>query len=105
MEHTVFPPGYLNVGAGGFGHDLLVFLIGVVLFFLAPWTMRLVVGADRVLMRSFLGPDPVAVRLRALEQARTQTIDASAATLRASFRAAASRRAAMNTSAPSARNA
>ncbi len=48
----------------------------------APWVMRGFVNVDRMLMRALLGPDPMATRVRTLEQARSQTVDASAATLR-----------------------
>ncbi len=48
----------------------------------APWVMRGFVNVDRMLMRALLGPDPMAARVRTLEQARSQTVDASAATLR-----------------------
>jgi signal transduction histidine kinase len=41
-----------------------------------------VVRADRWLMGALLSPDATTARLRSLEQARTQTVDASAATLR-----------------------
>lgn len=75
-------PGYLSVGSGGFFHGLFIVLTGVLLFFLAPWPMRLVTEVDRRLLRHLLGPDPVAVRLRSLEDARTRTVDVSAATLR-----------------------
>ena len=44
--------------------------------------MRGFVNVDRLLIRSLLGPDPMSTRVRSLEQARTQTVDASAATLR-----------------------
>jgi signal transduction histidine kinase len=66
----------------GFGHGLAIFLLGIVFFFAAPWVMRGFVNVDRLLVRSLLGPDPVAARVRTLEQARTQTVDTSAATLR-----------------------
>lgn len=75
-------PGYLSVGSSGFFHGLFIVLSGVLLFFLAPWPMRLVTEVDRRLLRHLLGPDPVAVRLRSLEDARTRTVDVSAATLR-----------------------
>ena len=42
-----------------------------------PWSYL-----DRRLMRVLLAPDAVAVRVRSLEQARAQTVDSSAATLR-----------------------
>ena len=44
--------------------------------------MRAFVNVDRMLMRGLLGPDPMATRVRSLEHARSQTVDASAATLR-----------------------
>jgi signal transduction histidine kinase len=66
----------------GFLHDVAVFVIGAVFLFAAPWVMRGFVNVDRMLMRALLGPDPMAARVRTLEQARTQTVDASAATLR-----------------------
>jgi signal transduction histidine kinase len=67
---------------GSFLHEVGVFLVGVIFFFAAPWVMRGFVNVDRLLVRSLLGPDPVAARVRSLEQARTQTVDTSAATLR-----------------------
>ena len=57
-------------------------MTGVVLLFVAPWPMRLVVSVDRRLMQVFLAPTPSTMRVRSLEQARAQTVDASAATLR-----------------------
>ena len=53
-----------------------------IFFFAAPWVMRGFVNVDRLLIRGLLGPDPMATRVRTLEHARTQTVDASAATLR-----------------------
>lgn len=82
VVRSLFPPGYLSVGQSGFWHGLFIVITGALLLFVAPWTMHLVVAADRRLMRWLLSPDPVAARLRLLEQARTQTVDASAATLR-----------------------
>jgi signal transduction histidine kinase len=79
---NLFSPGYFSVGTNGFWHGLFIFVTGVLLFFVAPWTMRLVVFVDRRLMRALLSPDAVMARMRALEHARTRTVDASAATLR-----------------------
>src|SRR5580658_807997 len=79
---NLFRPGYLNVGTSGFFHGLFIFLTGVILVFVAPWTMRAVVYIDRRLMRVLLGPDAMTARVKSLEQARAQTIDTSAATLR-----------------------
>jgi signal transduction histidine kinase len=72
--------GYGN--GNGFGHNVGVFLLGVIFFFAASWVMRGFVTVDKLLIRTLLGPDPVAARVRSLEQARTTTVDASAATLR-----------------------
>ena len=58
------------------------FLVGILLFFAAPWGVRFMVYLDRLLMRSLLGPDAMDIRLRSLERSRAQTVDASAATLR-----------------------
>ena len=63
-------------------HPELLFLYGALLFFVAPWPMRLVVYIDRQLMHLLLGPDPMTARVRSLEESRAQTVDASAATLR-----------------------
>lgn len=82
LARGLFPPGYLSIGSPGWIHGLAIFLTGVLLFFAAPWAVRLIVLADRQLMRGLLGPDVVAVRTRSLEHARAQTVDASAAVLR-----------------------
>jgi signal transduction histidine kinase len=79
--------GGIGVGPVGPGspdvlHPEMLFLYGVLLFFVAPWPMRLVVYIDRQLMHLLLGPDPMTVRVRSLEESRAQTVDASAATLR-----------------------
>ena len=79
--------GLLRLGTSGpnptgVAHREVLFLYGVVLFFLAPWPMRLVVYVDRQLMRLLLSPDPMTIRVRSLEESRAQTVDASAATLR-----------------------
>jgi len=76
--------GRLHPGSSGPGvfHSEAVFLYGVLLVFIAPWTMRAVCLADRRLMRLLLGPDAVTARVRTLEQSRAQTVDASVAMLR-----------------------
>ncbi|MGP8060710.1 MAG: sensor histidine kinase [Acidimicrobiales bacterium] len=78
----VVAPSYLLVGRSGFVHGAAVFVTGIILFFLAPWAVRGVLYVDRHLMRGLLGPDATARRVRSLESARAQTVDASAATLR-----------------------
>ncbi|HXQ60114.1 MAG TPA: sensor domain-containing protein [Acidimicrobiales bacterium] len=79
---NLFQPGYLSVGDSGFFHGLFIFVTGVILVFVAPWTMRAVVYVDRRLMRVLLAPDAMTARVRSLEHARAQTLDTSAATLR-----------------------
>jgi signal transduction histidine kinase len=79
---NLFQPGYLSVGDSGFLHGVFIFITGVILVFVAPWTMRAVVYVDRRLMRVLLGPDAMTARVRSLEHARAQTLDTSAATLR-----------------------
>jgi signal transduction histidine kinase len=72
------------VGPGPSGplHREVLLLYGVLLLFVAPWPMRVVVYIDRQLMHLLLGPDPTSARVRSLEEARTHTVDVSAATLR-----------------------
>ena len=78
----LFHPGYLGEGGSGFVDNVAVFLTGLVYLFAAPWVMRGFITVDRLMAGALLGPDPMASRVRSLEQARSQTIDASAATLR-----------------------
>jgi signal transduction histidine kinase len=77
---VVFAPGSFD--NGGASHGIAVFLAGFVFLLAAPWVLRAFVNLDRLLIRSLLGPDPTALRLRTLEEARTHTVDASAATMR-----------------------
>jgi signal transduction histidine kinase len=79
---VVFGGKFFSGGQTGFFYGLGVFLAGVVFFFAAPWAVRVVVNLDRLVLRVLLAPDPVTVRLHSLEQARAQTVDSSAATLR-----------------------
>ena len=75
--------GANNGGPGpGPGRHLGVFLIGVVLLFVAPWAMRLVVYVDRRMIHLLLGPDAAASRVRSLEESRSKTLDAATETLR-----------------------
>jgi signal transduction histidine kinase len=75
-------PGFLSLGSGGFFHSLAIFVTGGLLLFVAPWVGRAVVNVDRIVMRALLAPDAMDLRVRSLERARAQTLDASAATLR-----------------------
>lgn len=80
--YNAFFPGYFSVGEHGVVHGAFIVATGVVLLFVAPWPMRLAVYIDRQLVHLLLGPDAVAARMRDLEAARAQTVDASAAVLR-----------------------
>ncbi len=79
---NIFLPNNVARGPLSFTRTVGIFLLGLIFFFAAPWVMRGFVTVDKLLARSLLGPDPMATRVRSLEQARTQTVDASAATLR-----------------------
>jgi len=82
IVRNLLPPGFFSVQFDGFLHTFFILFTGAVLFFLAPWTMRLVTMVDRILMGALLAPDAMTVRVRSLERSRAQTVDASAATLR-----------------------
>ncbi|MCI3935236.1 sensor histidine kinase [Streptomyces sp. AN091965] len=77
---TPVPAGGLTVDtfAGTFG----ALALGVVLLLLAPWPTRLVVGADRWLLRALLGTSQLADRVRDLEETRALAVDDSVALLR-----------------------
>jgi signal transduction histidine kinase len=82
LPELLFGPGFFSGGQAGFWHGLGVFFTGILFFFAAPWAVRVVVHLDRLVMRVLLAPDVLTARVRSLEQARTQTVDSSAATLR-----------------------
>jgi signal transduction histidine kinase len=82
LPEVIFGSNFFNSFHHGFFFEIAVFLAGLVFFFIAPWATRTIVFFDRKVMQVLLAPDPLAVRVRSLEQARTQTVDASAATLR-----------------------
>ena len=82
LVRNVFPPGYLSVGTSGPFHGIAIFVTGVIFLFAAPWAVRAMVYLDRLLMQALLAPDSMTMRVRSLEHARAQTVDASAATLR-----------------------
>jgi signal transduction histidine kinase len=76
-----FDPG--NGGSpAGFGTHVAIFVSGLVLLFVAPWTMRLVVYLDRGMMQLMLGPGAAASRVRSLEESRSKTLQAASETLR-----------------------
>jgi signal transduction histidine kinase len=82
LVRVFFNPGpNYSGGSGGF-RGMGIFVVGVFLFFIAPWAVRALLFLERSLMRGLLAPDALAVRVRSLETARAQTVDASAATLR-----------------------
>ncbi len=78
----LFGPGYLSLGSSGFFHGVAILVSGAFYLLAAPWVMRGFLTVDRLMAGALLGPDPMASKVRSLEQARSQTIDASAATLR-----------------------
>ena len=82
LMRGIFPGSQYWLQEGNFFHVVGVFILGAIFFFAAPWVTRGFVNVDRILIRALLGPDPMATRVRTLEHARTQTVDASAATLR-----------------------
>ena len=82
LPQVIFGNNFFSVGHTGFFYRVGVFFAGIVFFFAAPWAVRAVVYVDRRVLRVLLAPDPLAVRVRSLEQARAQTVDSSAATLR-----------------------
>jgi len=57
-------------------------LLGVVLLLAAPWTVRLVVLADRWLIHRLLTGRPLSERVRELQASRAQAVDDTAALLR-----------------------
>ncbi len=56
-------------GGGGYAPTarLGIFVVGLLLLLLAPWTMRVVVYLDRRMMHLLLGPDAATSRVRILE--------------------------------------
>ena len=73
-----FRPTFLAPGESGPFVGLATVITGAILLFVAPWPVRFFDHLDRLLMRTFLAPDAMTVRVRKLEHARAQ----SAATLR-----------------------
>ena len=78
----LFGPASNGGPAPGLTAHVGVFLTGVVLLCIAPWTMRLVVYLDRRMMHLLLGPDAATSRVRSLEESRSKTLDAATETLR-----------------------
>ncbi|MFD4635261.1 sensor histidine kinase [Streptomyces sp. NPDC058284] len=77
---TPIPFGGLT--ADTFAGTWLAVLIGVGTLLCAPWVTRLVVEGDRRLIRALLGPGPLTVRVRDLEETRALAVDDSVALLR-----------------------
>jgi len=82
LPRVVFGGNFDNGDHVGFIHGVAIFVAGVLFFFAAPWVVRVVVYVDRRIMRVLLAPDALTARVRSLEQARAQSVDTSAATLR-----------------------
>jgi signal transduction histidine kinase len=77
----ILAPRYGDANVG-FAPHVGAFITGLLLLFLAPWTMRVVVYVDRRLMQLLLGPDAATSRVRSLEESRSKTLDAATETLR-----------------------
>jgi signal transduction histidine kinase len=61
---------------------LALLAIGMISLLAAPWAVRAVAHADRLLARAVFGAGRLSERVRELEQARARAVDGSAATLR-----------------------
>ncbi|GAA2094553.1 sensor domain-containing protein [Streptomyces albiaxialis] len=91
-QHPVVPGGSMPVVTplpfGGTPHlttfagTFVAVGIGAASLLVAPWFTRGVVALDRRLIRSLLGPEPLAARVRDLEEKRALAVDDSAALLR-----------------------
>jgi signal transduction histidine kinase len=57
-------------------------IVGVLLFFAAPWAVRGAVSIDRFLISYLLGPTEASKRIQQLEDTRSMAVDDSAAALR-----------------------
>ncbi|EPH43944.1 sensor domain-containing protein [Streptomyces aurantiacus] len=77
---TPIPVGSLEVRT--FAGTFAALALGLALLLLAPWATRLVVEADRRLLRALLGPGQLADRVRDLEETRALAVDDSVALLR-----------------------
>ncbi|GHE82752.1 histidine kinase [Streptomyces longispororuber] len=77
---TPVPAGGLEVDT--FAGTFAALALGLALLLLAPWSTRLVVAADRWLLRALLGRDRLADRVRDLEETRALAVDDSVALLR-----------------------
>lgn len=77
---TPVPVGGFDVHT--FAGTFVALPLGLALLLLAPWTTRLVVEADRRLLRALLGPSRLAARVRDLEETRALAVDDSVALLR-----------------------
>jgi len=82
VPRFIFGGNFFTGSQTGFFHSVAIFIAGILIFFAAPWVVRAVISIDRMIMRVLLAPDAMAARVRTLEQARAQTVDTSAATLR-----------------------
>ena len=61
---------------------LLLVLQGALMILVAPWALRLVLNADRYLIRWLLGPSALAERIHDLERQRAAAVDDSSTLLR-----------------------
>jgi signal transduction histidine kinase len=77
---TLLPMGRFEVST--YAGTFAALAVGLATVLLAPWVTRVVVLADRWLVRTLLGPGAMEARVRALEETRALAVDDSAATLR-----------------------
>ncbi len=75
-----FGQGHFQVTT--FPGTFAAFAAGIGMLLAAPWVTRVVVTADRWLIRGLLGPGPLAQRVHDLEQTRALAVDDAAARLR-----------------------
>ena len=81
----LFPISLIGVAFGGQrlpGNGATILIIYIVLFFASPKLTELVLQYDVYLMRKLLGPSEESLRIRELEQTRSNAINEAAATLR-----------------------
>jgi len=79
----LFPVILIGMVAGGQGVPAVpVLIISIVLFFASPKLTELALQYDVYLMRRLLGPSEESLRIRELEQTRSNAINEAAATLR-----------------------
>jgi signal transduction histidine kinase len=80
LAASPFPGRALHIAT--FAGTFAALAVGAAMLLAAPWVTRVVVAADRRLLRGLLGPGRLAQRVRDLEQTRALAVDDAAARLR-----------------------